>query len=169
MNGSLKLSCIVLVFVTASLIFNMDFVDQSKYVFDSLGIDIEKMSEDGVEKILKHSTEEILGPGFYTYPTPTTIENNISKDKYEKLINLIDLEKDYNAILVRGYENDEYITARYYIETSENKKLENIISTYQETLVNAGYKENKNIYEKDGIEIKFINKWDCITLVVKGL
>lgn len=159
----------LLIFVTISLIFKMDFNSQVEFVFDKMDIDIGEMTEESMEKVLSHAIEESFNMGYYTYPTPETIENKISEDKYRKLVNIIDLEKDYSAIIIRGYEADEYITARYYIDLNEEKELTDIVSEYSEKLVNSGYEEKDGKYIKDGLEINFLTKWDCLTLIVKGL
>lgn len=162
-----KLTGFVLIFITISLIFQVDFGTQVQYVFNKFEIDTGEMTENTIEKILGHSIDEIFNNGFYTYPLPITIENQISEEKYNKLLNIINLEKDYNAVIIRGYEEDGYITARYSLSTKET--INDIISKYKEKLINSGYQEKDNIYIKDHIEISFINKWDCITLIVKGL
>ena len=100
---------------------------------------------------------------------PETVENKISEEKYKRLINLINLEKDYNALIIRGYETEEYVTARYYIELNDELSLNQIVNKYQEVLLNAGYKLKDDTYIKDDMEIQFLIKWDCITLIVKGL
>lgn len=164
-----KFTGIILIFITMSLFFKMDFKTQMNYAFTAFDIDVNELSEKTVEKIMGHSTEEMFNYGFYTYANPTTIENKIADKKYEKLVNIINLEKDYNAILIRGYEKDEYVTARYYIELNDDKTLNDIKGEYEEKLINAGYKEKDDHYEKDGIEFQMMVKWDCITLIVKGL
>lgn len=164
-----KLTGVVLVFVTISLLFNMDFTTQVSFVFDKMDIDVEELTEKQMQKVLSHTIEENFPSGFYTYLQPTTIENKISTEKYDKLTNIINLEKDYSAIVIRAYEADEYVTARYYISLNGEETLDSIISDYQEKLINSGYEEKDGKYLKDGIEISFLNKWDCITLIVKGL
>ena len=164
-----KLIGLFMIFATVSLIFNMDFNSQMEYTFDALNIDVDKLAEDEIDKIMSHANSEIFNMGYHTYPEPQTIENKISEEKYTRLTNIIDLEKDYNALIIRGYETEEYVTARYYVEVNENVSLNGIVSKYQETLVNAGYELKENTYVKDNIEIQFLIKWDCITLIVKGL
>lgn len=169
MDYRIKIMGIILVFVTGSLLLGMDFKSQSSYVFGELGIDIEELGTDGIENILSHIPTESFNLGYYTYPTPETIENKISSEKYKKLSNIIDLEKEYQAIIIRGYEIEDYVTARYYINLEKEETLEDIVKACQDKLINAGYEEKEGEYIKEDITIKFLIKWDCITLIVKGL
>ena len=168
-SWKLKLMGVVLVFVTISLVFKMDFKTQVEYVFGNFDVDIGEMSTKSVEKVINHSIEEAYNSYFQTYTNPETIENKISTEKYEKLLDVIDLEKDYRAILIRGYETDEYISARYYINLKENESLQTIKDTYSEKLINNGFKQDGDTYKNDTIELKFVIKWDCLILIVKGL
>lgn len=165
----LKLVGVFLIFATVSLLFNMDFKSQVEYTFGALNIDVDKLAEKEVDKILSHANTEIFNWGYQTYPMPETVENKISEEKYKRLTNLINLEKDYNALIIRGYETEEYVTARYYIELNDELSLNQIVNKYQEVLLNAGYKLKDDTYIKDDMEIQFLIKWDCITLIVKGL
>lgn len=164
-----KIVGVLLIFMTVSLIFKMDLNSQIEYTFDTLDINVSELADKQIDKILSHVDTETFNLGYYTYPMPETIENKITSDKYQKLTNIIDLEKDYNALIIRGYEADEYVTARYYVEESVGTILEDIVSIYQEKLNNVGYEEKDGLYSKDNIEISFLVKWDCITLIVKGL
>lgn len=164
-----KIVGVLLIFMTVSLIFKMDLNSQIEYTFDTLDINVSELADKQIDKILSHVDTEIFNLGYYTYPMPETIENKITSDKYQKLTNIIDLGKDYNALIIRGYEADEYVTARYYVEESVGISLEDIVSIYQEKLNNVGYEEKDGLYSKDNIEISFLVKWDCITLIVKGL
>ena len=174
-DGKFGLLGVVLFFVTISLIFQMDFATQVEFVFDSLDIDIEEMSNEAIEEVLSRSEEETFNQGYYTYPQPTMVENKINKDKYEKLTKIIDLEKDKNAILIRGYDEDGYLVVRYYLNHQDDSNNDDVIAKYQSKLVNSGYEEveenytNIKFYKKDKIEVSFVNKWDCIILMVKGL
>lgn len=174
-NGKFGFFGIILVFVTISLVFQMDFSKTVNYVFDALDIDLEEMTNDAIEEVLNRAEEEAFNQGFYTYPEPTTIENKIEEKKYAKLIKIIDLEKDEQAILIRGYEDEEYAVVRYYINLKEQETIDDVIIKYQEKLINNGYREiteehtSIKVYQKDDIEISFVNKWDCIILMVKGL
>lgn len=165
----LKLLGIFMIFATVSLVFNMDFKSQMEYTFGALNIDVDKLAEEEIDKIMSHANSEIFNYGYQTYPKPETIENKISEEKYKRLTNIIDLEKDYNALIIRGYETEEYVTARYFVELKEDMTLSQIVNKYQETLLNAGYTLENDCYVKDDIEIQFVVKWDCITLIVKGL
>ena len=169
MDFKIKIMGVFLVFVTGSLLLGMDFKSQTTYVFGELGIDLEEIGSDGLENILSHLPTETFNLGYYTYPKPETIENKISEEKYEKLTNIIDLEKEEKAIVIRGYEVDDYITARYYIDLNDEKSLDDIVKSYQDKLTNSGYEEQEGEYIKENISIKFLVKWDCITLIVKGL
>ena len=164
-----KLLSLFLIFVTVSLVFNIDFKSQIEYSFDALNINVDELAEKEVDKIMAHANTEIFNWGYQTYPKPETVENKISEEKYERLTNLINLEKDYNALIIRVYETEEYVTARYFVELNEELSLNQIVNKYQETLLNAGYTLKENTYVKDEMEIQFVIKWDCITIIVKGL
>lgn len=169
MDYRMKIMGVMLVFATGSLLLGMDFKSQSSYVFGELGIDLEEMGIEGMENILSHMPTESFNLGYYTYPIPETIENVISSEKYKKMTNIINLEKDHQAIIIRGYEVDNYVTARYYINLENDDSLDDIVKSYQDKLINSGYKEENEEYIKEGISIRFLVKWDCITLIVKGL
>jgi len=174
-NGKFGFFGVVLIFITISLIFQMDFKTTVTYVFDSLDIDLEEMTNEAIDEILSKAEDEAFNQGFYTYPEPTTIENKVSEEKYSKLTKIIDLEKDEKAILIRGYEEEDYVIVRYYLNLKEDDSINGIIEKYKDKLINMGYSEieenytNTKFYQKDKIEISFVNKWDCIILMVKGL
>lgn len=161
-----KFTGIILVLITISLIFQIDFKDQVTYVFDKFDIDIEELTQKSIEKVLSHATEEIFNNSFYTSNNKELIENEISEEKNKKLDELIQLSTTYNGILIRGYEVDDYIVARYYVE---NEAIDTVISEYKEKFMTDGFKEKDNKYIKDNIEINIFSKWDCVTVVVKGI
>ena len=174
-NGKFGFFGVVLIFVTISLVFQMDFSKTVAFVFDSLDIDLEEMTNEAIGEVLDRAIDEEFNQGFYTYPSPTLVENKINEEKYSKLTKIIDLEKDDKAILIRGYEEDGTFVARYYLNLGEDETVEDINVKYQEKIINNGYEEktldytNTKFYQNDKIEISFVNKWDCIILMVKGL
>lgn len=169
MNKRVKVLIIVLILILISLIIKMSFDGKSEFVFDGYGVKVNKISEESIDKILDYTSKDKFDDGYYQFQEPSTIENSISKEKMTKILNLIDIEKDYNATIVRGYEIDEFITIRYHIPSLENDSIENIIDTYEENLINSGYTQKNDFYIKDNIEINFQNKWDCIILIIKGI
>ena len=169
MNKRVKILVIVLILVLISLIIKMSFDGKSEFVFDGYGVKVNKVSDESIDKILDHTSNDKFDDGYYKFQEPTTIENSISKEKITKILNLIDIEKDYNATIIRGYEIDEFITIRYHIPNLENTSIEDIIDIYEEKLINSGYTQKKDFYIKDNIKINFQNKWDCIILIVKGM
>ena len=174
-NGKFGFFGVVLIFVTISLVFQMDFKKTVTFVFDSIDVDLEEMTNEALEEVMERAIDEKFNQGFYTYPAPTLVENTISEEKYSKLTKIIDLEKDDKATIIRGYENEDTIVVRYYLDLLEDDTVEDVIIKYQEKLINNGYEEksldytNTKFYQKDKIEISFVNKWDCIILMVKGL
>ena len=169
MNKRIKVLSIVLVLITISLIIKMSFDGKSEFVFDGYGIKVNTISDNSVDKILTHSSNDKFDDGYYKFQEPTTIENSISKEKMDRILNLLDIEKNYNATIVRGYEIDDYITIRYHISSLENIEIKDIIDIYEENLINYGYTQKNDLYIKDNIEINFQTKWDCIILIVKGI
>lgn len=169
MNKRVKVLTIVLILILISLIIKMSFDGKSEFVFDGYGVKVNKISDESIDKILDHTSKDKFEEGYYQFQEPSTIENSISKEKMTKIQNLIDVEKDYNATIIRGYEIDDFITIRYHISNLENNSIEEIINMYEESLINSGYTQKNDFYIKDNIEINFQNKWDCIILIVKGL
>ena len=70
-----KLLSLFLIFVTVSLVFNMDFKSQIEYSFDALNINVDELAEKEVDKIMAHANTEIFNLGYQTYPKPETVEN----------------------------------------------------------------------------------------------
>ena len=169
MNKRVKVLTIVLILILISLIIKMSFDGKSEFVFDGYGVKVNKISDESIDKILDHTSKDKFEEGYYQFQEPSTIENSIPKEKMTKIQNLIDIEKDYNATIIRGYEIDDFITIRYHISNLENNSIEEIINMYEESLINSGYTQKNDFYIKDNIKINFQNKWDCIILIVKGL
>jgi hypothetical protein len=169
MNKRAKVLTIVLILIMISLIIKMSFDGKSEFVFDGYGVKVNKISDESIDKILDHTSKDKFEEGYYQFQEPSTIETSISKEKMTRILNLIDIEKDYNATIIRGYEIDEFITIRYHIPNVENNSIEDIINMYEEILINSGYTQENDFYIKDNIEINFQNKWDCIILILKGL